>query len=44
MVLQLTVAGDSTGETAEFAKVILEFSAVLAGSAVHIRDALFDKT
>ena len=44
VVLPLTVAREFTAEIAEFAEVLLEFSAVLAGSAVYIRDDLFDNT
>ena len=44
MVSPLGVVGKFTAEIAEFAEVFLEFSAVLAGSAVHIHFGLFDNT
>ena len=44
MVPPLGVARDFTAETAEITEVILDFSAVLAGSAVHIGCDLFDNT
>jgi hypothetical protein len=44
MVSPVSVAGEFTAETAEFAEVFLEFSAVLAGSAVHIGCDWVDNT
>jgi hypothetical protein len=40
----LSVAGKFTAEIAELTEVSLEFSAVLAGSAVYICCDLFDNT
>ena len=42
MVPPLSAAGDFTAEFAEFAEVFLEFSAILAGSAVFLCCDLFD--
>jgi hypothetical protein len=42
MVPPLGVVGEFTAESAEFAKIFLEFSVVLAGSAIHICCDLFD--
>jgi hypothetical protein len=44
MVSPLSVAGEYTAEIAEFAEALLEFSAVLAVSAVHCCCDLFDNT
>ncbi len=44
MVSPLGVVRKFTAEIAEFAEVFLEFSAVLAGSAVDIHFGLFDNT
>ena len=44
MVPLIGVAGEFTAEIAEFAEMLLEFSATSAGSAVYVSCDLFDNT